>query len=103
MEFFLTTLAMAVASFSPRLSWMYLADRTRARQDGALRTLIVGAGVAGELLLRDLQQSDEHSYYVVGFVDDDRAKQGVIVGGKTVLGTVAELPEVAKRYEVARC
>ncbi|OYV67193.1 MAG: capsule biosynthesis protein CapD, partial [Deltaproteobacteria bacterium 21-66-5] len=82
-------------------NWMYFSDRARAGQGGAVRTVIIGAGVAGELLLRDLQQCDEHNYYVVGFVDDNRVKQGVIVGGKTVLGTVAELPEVAKRYRVA--
>ena len=101
MELFITTFLMAVMRFAPRLGWMYVSERARAGQGGALRTVIIGAGVAGELLLRDLQQSGEHSYYVVGFVDDNRVKQGVIVGGKTVLGTVGELPEVAKRYRVA--
>ena len=101
MELFFTTFLMAVLRFAPRLTWMYVSERARAGQGGAQRTVIIGAGVAGELLLRDLQQSDEHSYYVVGFVDDNRMKQGVIVGGKTVLGTVAELPEVARRYRVA--
>ena len=101
MELFLSTFLMAAMRFAPRLTWMYVSDRVRAGQGGVLRTVIIGAGVAGELLLRDLQQSDEHNYHVVGFVDDNRIKQGVIVGGKTVLGTVAELPKVAKRYRVA--
>ncbi len=100
MELFFSTFLMAVLRFAPRLAWMYVSERARAGSEGAQRTVIVGAGVAGELLLRDLQQSDEHNYHVVGFVDDNRMKQGVIVGGKTVLGTVAELPEVAKRYRV---
>jgi FlaA1/EpsC-like NDP-sugar epimerase len=102
MELFFSTFLMAAMRFAPRLGWMYVSERARAGQGGALRTVIIGAGVAGELLLRDLQQSDEHSYYVVGFVDDDRSKQGVIVGGKTVLGTVAELPGIAKRYRVGK-
>ena len=101
MELFFSTFLMAAMRFAPRLGWMYVSERARAGQGGALRTVIIGAGVAGELLLRDLQQSDEHSYYVVGFVDDNRLKKGVIVGGKTVLGTVGELPEVARRYRVA--
>ncbi|TAM53894.1 MAG: polysaccharide biosynthesis protein [Acidobacteria bacterium] len=101
MELFFSTFLMAAMRFAPRLTWMYVSERARAGQGGAQRTVIIGAGVAGELLLRDLQQSDEHSYYVVGFVDDNRMKQGVIVGGKTVLGTVAELPGVARRYRVA--
>jgi FlaA1/EpsC-like NDP-sugar epimerase len=102
MELFFSTFLMAAMRFAPRLTWMYVSEHARAGQGGALRTVIIGAGVAGELLLRDLQQSDEHSYYVVGFVDDNRLKQSVIVGGKTVLGTVAELPEIAKRYRVAK-
>ncbi|OYV72276.1 MAG: hypothetical protein B7Z74_05810, partial [Deltaproteobacteria bacterium 21-66-5] len=102
MELFFSTFLMAAMRFAPRLTWMYVSERARAGQDGALRTVIIGAGVAGELLLRDLQQSDEHSYYVVGFIDDDRWKQGIIVGGKTVLGTVGELPEIAKRYRVVK-
>ncbi len=101
MELFFSTFLMAAVRFAPRLGWMYVSEHARAGQGGALRTVIIGAGVAGELLLRDLQQSGEHSYYVIGFVDDNRVKQGVIVGGKTVLGTVAELPDVAKRYRVA--
>ena len=101
MELFLSTFLMATMRFAPRLAWMYVSEHARAGQGGAQRTVIIGAGVAGELLLRDLQQSGEHSYYVVGFVDDDRSKGGIILGGKTVLGTVAELPAVAKRYRVA--
>ena len=86
LEFFLTTTAMAVARFSPRLGWMYLADRTRTRRNGTQRTIIVGAGAGGEMLLRDLQRSSEHRYKIVAFVDDDRSKQGMIVGGKTGAG-----------------
>ena len=102
MELFFSTFLMATMRFAPRLTWLYVSERVRSGQDSALRTVIIGAGVAGELLLRDLQQSDEHSYYVVGFVDDNRFKQGMIVGGKTVLGTVAELPKIASEYRVAK-
>ncbi len=101
LEFFLTTTAMAVARFSPRLGWMYLADRTRTRRNGTHRTIIVGAGAGGEMLLRDLQRSSEHRYKIVAFVDDDRSKLGMIVGGKPVLGAIADLPVLVQRHEVA--
>jgi FlaA1/EpsC-like NDP-sugar epimerase len=100
LDFFLATTAMGLLRFSPRLTWLYLADRHRSRRKGALRTLVVGAGAAGDMLLRDLQRSDEHNYRVVGFVDDDRGKQGSIVGGKLVLGTVADLPRLVERHRV---
>ena len=100
LEFFLSTAAMGGVRFSPRLGFMVRAGQRRASQDGAMRTLILGAGAAGELLLRDLQQSAEHCYLVVGFVDDAESKRGDVVGGKTVLGTVHELAGIAAQYKV---
>jgi len=102
LEFFLTTAAMGSMRFSPRLAWMYLTDRTRTSQNGAIRTVIVGAGAAGDLLLRDLQRSDEHNYQVLGFVDDDSSKWGMIVNGKPVLGAIADLPQLAKKHGIAK-
>jgi FlaA1/EpsC-like NDP-sugar epimerase len=100
MELLLTTCAMTVLRFSPRLAWMYRADRRRVRKNGTLRTLIVGAGVAGDMLRRDLVQSDEHNYRVIGFVDDDRSKWGAIIGGIPVLGGIEGLPRFVKQHEI---
>ncbi|MEX2081595.1 MAG: polysaccharide biosynthesis protein, partial [Dehalococcoidia bacterium] len=67
-EFLLTTSLVGGLRFSPRLT-----SRWAVRQGPSptVRTIIVGAGSAGELLLRDLHRSDEHPYRVVGFVDDE--------------------------------
>jgi FlaA1/EpsC-like NDP-sugar epimerase len=100
MEFFLTTTVMGLVRFSPRLGWMYLADRTRTRKNGTLHTIIVGAGAAGEMLWRDLRRSHEHNYRVIGFVDDDRSKWGMILGSKPVLGGISDLRDLAKRHGV---
>jgi FlaA1/EpsC-like NDP-sugar epimerase len=94
-EFFLTTSLMGAARFWPRLTHAWLLSRMRSLSRGRLRTLIVGAGSAGELLLRDLRRSDEHSYEVIGFVDDDPHKWGRSIGGKPVLGPISRLPELA--------
>lgn len=97
-ELLLATLLMAAARFMPRLAWMYRADLLRARRSQAVRTLIVGAGTSGEMLLRDLQRSTDHDYHVLGFVDDDRLRWGDLVGGKSVLGGITDIPNVAARY-----
>ncbi len=81
MELLLSAVLMAAVRFSPRLATVYLADLSRARRAGTQRTIIVGAGAAGEMLARDLQRSGGHAYQVIGFVDDDRSKWGAIVGG----------------------
>jgi FlaA1/EpsC-like NDP-sugar epimerase len=102
MEFFVSTVAMGLLRFSPRLGWMYRADRRRVRRNGTVRTLIIGAGVAGDMLRRDLAQSDEHNYRVIGFVDDDRSKWGAIIGGIPVLGGIADLPRLVPEHEIGK-
>jgi FlaA1/EpsC-like NDP-sugar epimerase len=102
MELFFSTAAMGLVRFSPRLAWSYLADRTRSQKKGVVRTLIVGAGAAGEALLRDLQRSADHNYRVIGFVDDDRAKLSMILGGKPVLGEISDLRSLVQRHKVEK-
>ena len=45
------------------------------------RFLIVGAGNAGEALLRELHRMPVEQYDVIGFIDDDPAKQGMNIHG----------------------
>jgi FlaA1/EpsC-like NDP-sugar epimerase len=100
LEFFLTTTAMAAFRFSPRLASSWYLDQRRSRRRGKVATLIVGAGSAGDLLLRDLLRSDEHPYRVVGFVDDDPRKIGTLLGGRPVLGAIERLPEFIRRHAI---
>jgi UDP-GlcNAc:undecaprenyl-phosphate GlcNAc-1-phosphate transferase len=50
----------------------------------AKRVLIYGAGEAGLLSLRLLQSDPERTYEVVGFLDDDRLKEGMRIRGLPV-------------------
>lgn len=102
LELLLSTAVMAVLRFAPRLAWMYRADRRRARRKDSVRALILGAGAAGEMLLRDLRRSDEHNYQIVGFVDDDATKWGSIVGGQPILGSIDRLAEVVVSHRVGK-
>ncbi len=99
-EFLLTSAAMGAVRFSPRFAVTWLNEQRIARAGDRVRTLIVGAGSTGELLLRDLRRSGEHSYEVVGFVDDDPAKRSLSIGGRPVLGGIDELPRIVSRREV---
>jgi FlaA1/EpsC-like NDP-sugar epimerase len=102
LEFFLTSAAMAAYRFTPRLATGWYADQRRARLDGIRKTIIVGAGSGGDLLMRDLSRSRGHSYQVVGFVDDDPAKIGTFLGGRPVLGPIDRLPEYLERFDVSQ-
>jgi FlaA1/EpsC-like NDP-sugar epimerase len=63
----------------------------------AKRFLIVGAGNAGEGLLREILRMRVAEYEVIGFVDDDPIKQGILIHGIPVLGTVDQLPEISEK------
>jgi len=64
------------------------------------RVLIVGAGRAGARAAREMRENRSLRYIPVGFVDDDRGKQGGVIQGLPVLGTVADVAEVAQQYRV---
>ena len=100
LELFLSTGAMAALRFAPRLASIYWTELSRSRRDDVVRTIIVGAGAAGEMLFRDLQRSGGHLYQVVGFVDDSPTKWGNIIAGRRVIGGLSALPEVVERYRV---
>ena len=60
------------------------------------RVLIVGAGQAGESLLRDLKRVN--TYTPVGVLDDNRSKCGLELHGVRVIGTISQLSELAFQY-----
>jgi len=72
----------------------------RIYREGGKRVLIVGAGRAGEMLVRDLLRSRDNLYEPVGFVDDALKKQGREIHGVRVLGSCDEISDFADRLEV---
>jgi len=69
-------------------------------RNGSTRVLIVGAGDAGEGLLREIRQRRDFGYLPVGFLDDDVRKRGMRIGGLPVLGAVEEARGLASAYNV---
>ena len=64
------------------------------------RALIVGAGAAGEQLVRAMQQTPGSGYALVGFIDDDSRKIGTVIYGLRVLGDRSRLPGIVRGYEI---
>ncbi|MBP3495955.1 MAG: polysaccharide biosynthesis protein [Clostridia bacterium] len=67
-----------------------------AKTEGRKRVLIVGAGVAGTMILREIQTSDKIDYNAVGFIDNDPVKIGSYILGVKVLGPCESIAEIAK-------
>lgn len=64
------------------------------------RVLIIGAGQAGEKILREIMDNYNLHYNVVGFIDDDAGKQGRTIHGIPVLGDVENLAKVIKQEDI---
>jgi FlaA1/EpsC-like NDP-sugar epimerase len=64
------------------------------------RTLIVGAGSAGELILRAIYQEKTPEYLPLGFIDDDPAKLGMTIHGVPVLGTRYDIPRLVRDQDI---
>lgn len=62
--------------------------------------LIVGAGDAGAMLARELEQNDAATISIVGFVDDDEKKQKGRLAGFPILGTTRDIPAVVRKHKI---
>ena len=56
--------------------------------------LIVGAGDAGQLIIKEMQKSPGLGYTPMGLVDDDQRKRNMRLHGVRVLGTTRDLPHL---------
>jgi FlaA1/EpsC-like NDP-sugar epimerase len=100
-------LPRGVAAFDYLLLLAFIAgSRLLARtlierpQSGLVATgkevLIVGAGDAGQLIVREMQRNRQLHYTPIGFVDDDPRKRGDRINGVRVLGRVEDLPHLLR-------
>ena len=72
---------------------------TFAEQTGK-RLLIVGAGDAGEIALRELKNNPQLGYRPVGFLDDDPQKVGRSIHGLPIFGPRAVLHSIVRDHNV---
>lgn len=62
--------------------------------------LIIGAGRAGEKLLRDINATPGLKLKVVGFLDDDKFKKNALIHNVKVFGGVPLIPTIVQKYNV---
>ncbi|ADO76519.1 polysaccharide biosynthesis protein [Halanaerobium praevalens] len=64
------------------------------------RVLIIGAGDAAEMIIREMQKHPEIGKRIIGLVDDDPAKQALEIHGYKVLGKTKKIPQLIEEYDV---
>ncbi len=62
------------------------------------KVLIIGAGDAGEMIVRDMVNNPKYAYKPVGFIDDNLYKKGLCIHGVPILGGIKEIDGVIKKY-----
>jgi FlaA1/EpsC-like NDP-sugar epimerase len=89
-----------------RVARRYLYELAQRRERGAqsvgqrVPTLLIGAGRAGLLAVREIANRGDMNLDVQGFVDDDPEKQGAVIHGIRILGTTEELPRLVRDHGI---
>lgn len=64
------------------------------------RTLIIGAGAAGGMILKEITTNKVFKNRIVGFVDDDESKVGKTINGVKILGTTRDLKAIVNSMQI---
>ncbi len=64
------------------------------------RAIIVGAGEAGVMVLREARINPKANIEVVGFIDDDRSKKNLRIQGVSILGACKDIASIVEKYGI---
>ncbi len=80
-----------------RLMSRVLAESMRRDSKTSKKVIIIGAGFAAQMVIREIAHSGS-GYCVLGCLDDNESKLGIAIHGVTVLGRTEELPAILAHY-----
>ncbi|PFN43054.1 hypothetical protein COJ60_01185 [Bacillus cereus] len=83
-----------------RFVWRMFRDTYITKAADKKRTLIIGAGSAGSMVVRQLQHNKEADLYPIAFVDDDRNKQKLEIYNVPVVGTTNHIQEIVEDNDI---
>lgn len=99
-SWFIVLVLVGGSRFAYRLYREFFSHAGRQNREEAKNVLIIGAGSAGELILREILSANRSSFKPIGFVDDDRAKRNMTIHGLTVLGHTRNIPSIIQSCRV---
>jgi FlaA1/EpsC-like NDP-sugar epimerase len=93
--------SLAVAGFGAiRFQSRLFGFRRRAVREEDTRVLVMGAGDAGAMVIRDIVRHPDLGLVPLGVIDDDPRKVGRSIAGLPILGTREAVPRLAERLAV---
>ncbi len=95
---------LLVAAFltASRVLFRALGELLRGESRRGPRTVIYGAGAGGVMVLREARANRTLDWTIIGFIDDDRAKQRTSVQGVPVLGTLEQVAPLLASGQVTQ-
>jgi len=97
--FVLDAILLVMLLGGPRFVYRWIKDRRLYGRE-VKNVLIIGAGRAGEMLVRDLFRDPQHTYRPVAFLDDDASKHGKELHGVRVAGACESIESIAASLNV---
>ena len=79
---------------------IYLNREKRFSDGGKKKLLIIGAGDAAVMLIKEIRKHKELGYSIIGLIDDDSNKVNKRICGVKVLGGRDEIERISKQYKI---
>lgn len=98
-DFILSLLFIGTLRASKRILEEGLQNTLKKGKDKT-KILVIGAGSAGEQIVRDIIRKPKSDYVPVGFIDDDPSKLNITIHGVKVLGGREDLPNILKNNAI---
>ncbi|ASN04225.1 polysaccharide biosynthesis protein [Virgibacillus necropolis] len=83
-----------------RFIWRVYRDQIMNNAENKKRTLIIGAGSAGAMIVRQLKNQNNSELLPVAFIDDDLSKQKMQLYNLPVLGQAKDIETVVKNHNI---
>lgn len=72
-----------------------------AKKDGEHdRIMVIGAGAAGQMIVKELLNSEELHTKICCFIDDNKYKKGRVMEGIPIVGGRYDIPAMVKKYKI---
>lgn len=83
-----------------RLSFRLLDEGIRNGNPRGRPTLIYGAGIGGQMMLREIETNRDHNLHIVGFVDDNIRLRRRKVKGYPIIGRSEDLEKIIREHDI---
>lgn len=95
----LTIIVVFLMISGSRVAWKILRENNRKILPHQLKTLIVGAGEVGVMVVKELRRVGSLNY-PIAFIDDNKQKKNYEVLGIPVVGTREDIPCAVNKYNI---